>query len=857
MKVGEFSNTEIEGDDFEGMDASIDKKNLSFLFDIVSKQMYRRPIPSIVREITSNCFDSHVEANVSDPVVISLSRDDGGYFISFTDVGVGMSPERMKKVYSKWFSSTKRDSNDQIGMFGLGSKSPLAYVDSFYLTTIHDNVKYEYTIHKGQKTPRIDLIIQDECIDRNQTEVKIYIKDYSDAQLFKEACQSQLAYFDNVYIDSDVFRFNNVYTILDYNTFKYREDYQYSNNLHILIGKVPYPIAWEEVEMDPIRLPLGIKFNIGDLQVTPERESIRYIELKDSAGNVRHTRDIVKEKINAVLYEVRSLYESTVDPNFDDYSSYRSYIEDTRAYLKVGRSTIDVTDYVDKPSAVFTPLKDFQGKLPKNLFSDYHIVARYHVGSKPRLYRYPVVLDEGQLRGTLCVIAPSSGKFNVKKTAYLFDQALSLTGSASFNLIAKREHNSVGLTIKQLGIRINCKHYNYEETSATRQYKLFSNYVFNEINRLTLDYDLIELPADWLAKYNLEHKRKVNKEDDQILVYNYGKSTLSAGKEYINPAELVDFTGFIVYGFDKHEELLKNYRELFILSKYGAGGRDIFNNYEIHSKRCRLYKIAQRNEKYFLTLKNAVFVEDFMGNNKIFKKFATAALIDDNCKAVKMTGVRFPAVSQKPTSMDFLSTMEVIFPPVAEVIRELKETCEDYGSLAYNRGNGEEAAIANSFFNEMKAVAREYDLYDKDTYEAYLKVERYVEGLDLLNYVAFESAIIPLVVDFLLLKGKKIDPLWTNGNSYELDLINDSLAKISYNLSVYTQPNYVPCGKVLQSNGDIVTPYASKDRARKTGLSSADLEVRIKEYQKHLVVYQAIKKHHGTHQESNQATVNG
>ena len=124
MIVSNTQNISVDGDnEFEGTDASIDVNNLGFLFDIVSKQMYRRPINSIVREITSNCFDSHIEAKIDDPVVITFDEDEGGYYIIFKDVGVGISPDRMKNIYSKYFSSSKRDTNDQIGMFG--SKNPV------------------------------------------------------------------------------------------------------------------------------------------------------------------------------------------------------------------------------------------------------------------------------------------------------------------------------------------------------------------------------------------------------------------------------------------------------------------------------------------------------------------------------------------------------------------------------------------------------------------------------------------------------------------------------------------------------------------------------------------------------------
>ena len=70
--------------------------------------MYSNPIGSLIREITSNCFDSHIEAKVEEPVRLAMVWDsDEGYHMEFEDFGVGISPDRMKKIYSKYFSSTK------------------------------------------------------------------------------------------------------------------------------------------------------------------------------------------------------------------------------------------------------------------------------------------------------------------------------------------------------------------------------------------------------------------------------------------------------------------------------------------------------------------------------------------------------------------------------------------------------------------------------------------------------------------------------------------------------------------------------------------------------------------------------
>ena len=72
----------------------------AMVFQIFTKNVYSNPIGTIVREITSNCFDSHVEANVNLPVEIKLSYDSitKTHYVSFIDYGVGMSPDRVDNV---------------------------------------------------------------------------------------------------------------------------------------------------------------------------------------------------------------------------------------------------------------------------------------------------------------------------------------------------------------------------------------------------------------------------------------------------------------------------------------------------------------------------------------------------------------------------------------------------------------------------------------------------------------------------------------------------------------------------------------------------------------------------------------
>ena len=70
MKI--VSNADIQhvGTISESIDFGIDSSNIGILFRGFSDTLYSNKIGSIVREVTSNCFDSHREANIKDDVII-------------------------------------------------------------------------------------------------------------------------------------------------------------------------------------------------------------------------------------------------------------------------------------------------------------------------------------------------------------------------------------------------------------------------------------------------------------------------------------------------------------------------------------------------------------------------------------------------------------------------------------------------------------------------------------------------------------------------------------------------------------------------------------------------------------------
>lgn len=132
----------------EKVGMTIDQGALAHIMSVLT-DLYSDPELAVIREYSTNALDSHIEAGQTRPIEITLPSPLSP-FLRIRDYGIGLDAEGIRDIYSRYGTSTKRDSDDVVGMLGLGCKSALTYTDQFTLTGIRDGRMIQVLIGRDE-----------------------------------------------------------------------------------------------------------------------------------------------------------------------------------------------------------------------------------------------------------------------------------------------------------------------------------------------------------------------------------------------------------------------------------------------------------------------------------------------------------------------------------------------------------------------------------------------------------------------------------------------------------------------------------------------------------------------------------
>lgn len=144
MKIGMNEHTDITSGVLEETKVEFEANAVAFYAQVTGLASDKIGYP--MRELSSNAWD---ESKGDFEIHLPTSLNP---IFRVRDYGPGMSDQIMKSVYAKLYASTKRQDNGKVGGWGLGSKSPFAYLitdhgsGSYNVTSYHQGVMRSYVM---------------------------------------------------------------------------------------------------------------------------------------------------------------------------------------------------------------------------------------------------------------------------------------------------------------------------------------------------------------------------------------------------------------------------------------------------------------------------------------------------------------------------------------------------------------------------------------------------------------------------------------------------------------------------------------------------------------------------------------
>jgi len=154
--------SEILPENADVTDFKLDPTATRKMVDILATQLYENPRISCLRELYFNAVEANLSVGKSPDQVICKFEND---MLIVRDQGPGLDEEMIRKTYCEFFWSSKDESNEYIGGFGLGAKSPLSVTNHFFVTSYHNGVKTRYKIFIGS-----DNTIEYEKLNQSSTD---------------------------------------------------------------------------------------------------------------------------------------------------------------------------------------------------------------------------------------------------------------------------------------------------------------------------------------------------------------------------------------------------------------------------------------------------------------------------------------------------------------------------------------------------------------------------------------------------------------------------------------------------------------------------------------------------------------
>jgi hypothetical protein len=294
-------------------------------FQILCSKLYKDKITAIIRELSCNAFDSHVEAGRRERAFDVQLPDSLHPELVIRDYGTGLSDRSVRTVFTTFFESTKEDTNDQIGALGLGCKSPFSYTDTYTVKSFFNGRCTTYVCFIENSLPKIKRVSIVETDEENGLEIRIAVRP-QDFVTFRTKASNVYRWFDVHPNVKGLYSQSSPPKAIQ----KGKDaDWFYVGGTEVtraIMGQVSYPLDegvlsnhLGELERRLLKSFI-LRFGIGDLDVQAGREELSY----DTA-----TIRVIKKRLKKVSQEIG--YYSKAE-----FSDCKNIVEATQKVIKLG-----------------------------------------------------------------------------------------------------------------------------------------------------------------------------------------------------------------------------------------------------------------------------------------------------------------------------------------------------------------------------------------------------------------------------------------------------------------------------------------------------------------------------------------
>jgi hypothetical protein len=327
----DISSTIVHSEGFQSESFfSIKQDNLAHIFGILRNQLYSNKPLAVIREYCTNAFDAHVDAGKADePIIVTIPTHISPNLI-IRDNGNGLTTEQVYQIFASYGESTKRGTNDQVGMLGLGSKSAFCYVDSFTITSYNNNVKSVYNAYIDTTQIGKISLTHTEPTDETGLEIKINVNT-NDISTFNYEIYDFLKFFNPkpIILNNDAIKRQiadfNLKPILAGDNWKVikRGDWNNSRAL-ITMGNVNYPVSISSLPSLELREFLN-DFKHYDLYVNVPIGTVKPSASRESLDMNTKTTNSVMDAFNQVKDEIQAEYCKKIESSKSMWEAYQTY----------------------------------------------------------------------------------------------------------------------------------------------------------------------------------------------------------------------------------------------------------------------------------------------------------------------------------------------------------------------------------------------------------------------------------------------------------------------------------------------------------------------------------------------------